>query len=245
MPYRADHLVVLDTTSQLYTECAKKIVEYAMNCIKQKGHFSMALAGGSTPEKLYLELSTGALSRQLDWTKCQFYFGDERMVAHDHADSNFAMAKRSLFDHIDTPDDQIHAIPTDADAEICAARYAQLLSTHPPIDLVLLGIGEDGHTASLFPDTTILTETDKTVAAVYVDKLASWRISLTYRYINHCPHAYILTAGANKCEIVKQIFTTDKPEQFPVTGVRPEDKLYWFMDEAAYQCLQQVSPMET
>jgi 6-phosphogluconolactonase len=235
MPYQPDQLHIAEDANRLFQECAENIVEYANECVKAHGLFSMVLAGGSTPQRLYLQLSSTPLAEQMPWQSCQFYFGDERMVPHDHADSNYAMAKQALFNRVPVPAENIHPIPTNCrEAQDCADQYEQQLIGIPSLDLVLLGMGEDGHTASLFPDTDILTEKQKNAAAVYVDKLAAWRISLTYPCINRSARVMILAQGTGKTEIVHEVLLGNKPEIYPVTGVRPTGQLIWYLDRDAY-----------
>jgi len=236
MPYKPDQLIISDDSMQLFLDTAKNIVEYAKQCVKARGSFHFVLAGGSTPEKLYLQLSSELLSKQMPWPSCHFYFGDERMVAHDHADSNYGMAKRSLFDLAPVPAENIHAIPTHCHTpQECAALYEKEVADTPSQDLVLLGIGQDGHTASLFPDTDILEEKHKNATAVFVPKLNSWRISLTYPYINQSRRVIILIQGDNKSTIVKQLLESTETDKYPVTSVRPVGQLIWQLDKDAYK----------
>jgi len=234
MSYQPDQVLVSDDANSLFTDCAKNIIAYANECVRKRGSCHIVLAGGSTPERLYLALSSSPLTGQMPWPSCQFYFGDERMVAHDHADSNYAMARRALFDRAPVPKANIHPIPTDCtQASDCAAAYETLLSAVPSLDLVLLGIGQDGHTASLFPDTDILDETQKNVSAVYVNKLHAWRISLTYAFINRAKRVMILVQGADKAAIVQQIFNGEQQHLYPVTAIRPQGELIWNLDQEA------------
>lgn len=235
MSYHPDQLIVSDNSAQLFQDSAKNIVEYVRQCVKERGICHIALAGGSTPQKLYLTLSTDPLSGQIPWSACHFYFGDERMVAHDHKDSNYLMAKQSLFDPAPIPAENIHAIPTHCQLQQdCADLYAQDLSDVPVLDLVLLGIGADGHTASLFPGTSILNETTKNVGAVFVEKLDAWRISLTSSYINKARCVMVLIQGQGKNAIVKQLLTQEDTDQYPITSIRPDGQLIWHIDKEAY-----------
>ena len=169
-----------------------------------------------------------------DWSKCQFFFGDERWVPHDHPDSNFAMAKKSLFSQIAIPSANIHPIPTQCQtAAECAADYEKQIKLYNQFDLVLLGIGTDGHTASLFPDTSILNENTKKVAAVFVDKLNTWRISLTYPGLNNSRRVIVLVQGSSKAKIIKEIMTPNHQQHFPVSRLSPTGDLIWCMDRDA------------
>ena len=230
MSYQPDQLIVATDATQLIEDVANNIVSYAQSCVDKHQQFNIALAGGSTPASLYQALT----NKPMPWHACHFYFGDERMVAHDHLDSNYAMARRTLFDHAPIAADNIHPIPTDCDdPRQCAAQYAQQLDITQVMDLVLLGIGTDGHTASLFPDTDILDKTDSNAAACYVEKLGAWRISMTYPFINKSKQVIILIQGKGKREIVDAILNQEHTSQYPVTKVRPAGELIWHLDEAA------------
>ena len=234
MSYHPDQLIVSDNSVQLFQDSAENIVEYVRQCVKLRNICHIALAGGSTPQKLYQTLSCSPLSEQIPWSSCHFYFGDERMVAHDHKDSNYLMAKQSLFDPASVPNDNIHAIPTHCQLQQdCADLYAQELIDVPVLDLVLLGIGQDGHTASLFPGTAILNETTKNVSAVFVKKLDAWRISLTSVYINKARCVMVLIQGHGKNAIVKQLLTQEDTGQYPITTIRPDGQLIWHIDKEA------------
>jgi len=208
---------------------------YVNACIDERGACHIALAGGSTPERLYLALSSEPLTKQIPWHACHFYFGDERMVAHDHSDSNYAMARRALFDRVPIPAKNIHPVPTHCEqAADCAGEYETVISKISSLDLVLLGIGQDGHTASLFPNTEILTETQRLVSAVFVDKLQSWRISLTYPCINRARRVIILAQGTGKASIIQQILHSEKFMSYPISQVRPQGDLIWHLDQEAF-----------
>lgn len=228
-----------DTAEELFSSCAREVTAYIKDCISKRGKCSIVLAGGSTPEQLYQNLSTASAAEQPDWTACQFYFGDERWVPHDHADSNYAMAMRVLFSHIDIPEENIHPIPTHCQtADECAADYETGIRHIDKFDLVLLGIGTDGHTASLFPGTTILDVTDKRVAAVFVDKLNTWRISLTYRSLNSARRVMILVQGKSKASIIKKVMQSDNQQNYPVSRLSPSGDLIWCMDSAALSLIE-------
>ncbi|HED17084.1 MAG TPA: 6-phosphogluconolactonase [Gammaproteobacteria bacterium] len=211
------------------------------------GQFHVALSGGSTPARLYSALVTHVSAQTINWHMVHIYFGDERMVPTDHPDSNYRMARQTLLDHIAIPAANIHPIPTDCDDfEECAQRYAdtlmtQLVSTKagvPIFDLILLGIGPDGHTASLFPGTPILLEYKRPVAAVYLADKSSWRISLTYPVLNHARHLLILVSGASKQQVVYDLFgqNTDKHD-YPVANLHPTGSVEWLIDAEAAQKL--------
>ena len=236
MKYSPDTIVVSDTGEQLYQQLADSITQLAIESVKIKGIFNMVLAGGSTPERLYKTLATEPCRSAIPWQFCHFYFGDERFVPHTHTDSNYRMVRQALFDRIPVPPANIHPVPTNCDTPaICAERYETEIDQVARIDLVLLGIGDDGHTASLFPETDILQEHDRKVAAVYVKKLDSWRISLTYPALNNADCVIILVKGKTKRTIVDSILNMEDSAQYPVTGVRPVNgELVWYLDRDAY-----------
>lgn len=235
MPYKPDQILVSENTETLFQETAMDICAYATECVDRNGIFNIALAGGSTPKQLYETLSSPLCLDNMPWQHSHFYFGDERMVPHDHKDSNYLMAKRALFDHAPVPAENIHPVPTHYEtAEACAAQYANEISLIDRFDLVLLGMGNDGHTASLFPGTDILQEKVKRAAAVFIAQMNSWRISLTYPAINKAERVLVLVKGEDKQSMVKEVLYGKHQSQYPVTGVRPAGKLIWRLDRAAH-----------
>ncbi len=201
--------------------------------------FSIALAGGSTPRALYEQLASEALRTRIPWERVQLFFGDERAVPPDHADSNYAMASRALLSKVDA---QTHRM----EAEHGHAReYEELLRRHvtartgsmPALDLVLLGIGEDGHTASLFPNTTALLERTHAVVMNDVPQLATQRMTLTYPALNAARRVWLLVTGERKRDLVAELLshTPGTPTaDYPVQGVAPtRGELVWWLDRAA------------
>jgi len=229
---------------------ARRWLELAVQAIEARGAFHVALSGGSTPRALFQQLARPDHANAVDWDRVHVYFGDERLVPADHADSNFRMANETLLSRVPLPTANIHRVPTEAgDAHECAARYADTLRRclpttqeaidMPCFDLVLLGIGPDGHTASLFPSSAILEERAVAVAAVYVEKLASWRVSLTFPVLNSARHIMVLVAGADKAPIVHRIFTAaDQGALLPIEMIEPQGQMEWFLDQAAARQLQ-------
>lgn len=217
----------------------------AKAAISERGGFHVALAGGNTPRKLYQRLTEPDFRESFPWSETHIYFGDERCVAQDHVDSNYHMARESLLSHVPVPESQVHAMfdpifSPDENAE----RYAKLLkqklardvSGQPVFDLILLGMGDDGHTASLFPDTELLQETTKLVGANYVQKLQAWRISLTFPVINAARHVVLQVAGAGKAEMMAAI-AGQQTTACPVQRVKPQGQLDWYLDRAAARLL--------
>lgn len=215
----------------------------AKESIADHGVFHVALAGGGTPRNFYERLSKNNSKNSIAWDKVHFYFGDERYVPQDHVDSNFRMADETLFSKLGIPASQIHAMVTPSlSPEENAERYASLLDQqmekdvdgHPVFDLVLLGMGGDGHTASLFPATEILHENKKWVAAQFVDQLNVWRVSLTYPTLNAARHVAILVVGEAKAAIFSELTKLSPNDtRYPIQGIRPRGDLQWFLDKAA------------
>jgi 6-phosphogluconolactonase len=218
---------------------AEFICELALDCIQRNNRFHWVLSGGSTPASCYQQLVRVSETRGIDWSKVQVYWGDERCVPPDHDQSNYRMARQTLFDHIAIPVSNLHRMACENDPAEAARKYEALLRSHfpdqtsPGFDLILLGLGEDGHTASLFPSTEILNERERWVAPVYVPHLDSWRISLTLPAINAASVAAFLVAGSGKASILKAIFDPYSQPRYPAHQISPVGSLYWFIDQAA------------
>ena len=236
---------IVDNLSELNHCVADWWKQLSAEAISDHGKFHVALAGGNTPRALYELLAGEAYVNDIDWQHTNFYFGDERAVPLDHEQSNFRMAHEAMLDKLSIPATNIFPlIPDLENLENCAQHYEKILQRELPIDdggipcfdLILLGMGDDGHTASLFPGTTILQQKDRLVAAVFVEKLQAWRVSFTYSLINHAAHVAILVAGDNKAGKLKQIFV-DKSGDSPVEGVHPNGELRWFIDSTAAKYL--------
>jgi len=222
---------------------ARALVQLIDDTLQVSEKFTIALAGGTTPKVLYQLLATEELSQQIPWQQIHVYFGDERSVGPEHEDSNYRMACEALLNHVAIPSENIHRIQGEANnIKSAAASYAQELDqglsknedNYPQFDLVLLGLGPDGHVASLFPDTDILKQKDAWADAVWVEKLSTWRVSITYPLINHAKHVWLFVAGETKANIIEQVLG-DKAEEFsyPVQGIEAQGQLLWFLDEAA------------
>jgi len=234
----------IDSISQIVAEQWQILSEQA---IAAHNGFHIALSGGSTPRRLFEFLATSAYSTSIDWSRTHVYFGDERSVPADHKDSNFKMASDALLDRVKIPGAQIYRMSADAeDIQKAADDYSALLGMKLPMsddgqiqfDFVLLGLGDDGHTASLFPDTAILEEKDKRVSAVYVDKMSTWRMSLTLPVINNARNIAMLVAGENKKTILAKVLDdTATTALYPVQMLQPRGKIDWYIDSAAAQAI--------
>ncbi|MFQ5757382.1 MAG: 6-phosphogluconolactonase [Acidiferrobacterales bacterium] len=231
--------------AQLSRAAAKEVVRTAAQAIDVRDRFSVALSGGSTPQYLYQLLAEPPLRQQIIWGKAEVFWGDERAVPPEHADSNYRMARDTLLCRVDSPDTQIHRMPAERkDLENAAWDYQVEIArvfgidpdAEPPrLDIVLLGLGADGHTASLFPYTEALKEETRWVVSNYAPSLDSYRLTMTTRILNHARHVMFLVAGEDKADALRQVLEGPaNPNRLPAQLIRPEQgELTWFVDEPA------------
>lgn len=222
-------------------------MQVANEAVNERGLFSVALSGGSTPQSLYNLLASEPFSENVDWSRTHIFWGDERCVPPDHPDSNYFKASMALLDQVPLPRENIHRIPAEQKPEQAAEEYEEVLlkffsalpSSHERaragFDLVLLGMGDDGHTASLFPGTAAVQEQARWVAAHYVDKLAAWRITLTPALLNRAKNILFMVSGAGKSDTLQRvIYGSYQPDRYPAQVIQPENgDLRWMVDEAA------------
>lgn len=236
-------------TEQLNLFAAEKCLALAIEAINQHERFTVALAGGSTPKSLYQLLTTEKFKNQIDWTKVYFFFGDERNVLPGNTESNFRMAYENLLKPLEISGENIFRWKTEMlDAEKIAEDYEQTIkeffnlaeNKFPRFDLILLGMGADGHTASLFPFTKALNETEKIAVANPVEKLNTTRLTLTFSAINRASNIIFLINGAEKAEALKEILEGKRqPDEYPSQNVKPKNgNLFWLLDEKAAQFLK-------
>lgn len=244
-----DSVTIYPAKAELVEAAADRFLETVRRSLDGRGGCFIALAGGSTPRDLYARLAVRSREAGQCWDGVHLFWGDERAVAPDSPQSNYRMVKESLLDQIDIPPTNVHRIRGEVSAEQAAAEYAQVIQRTVPkgrstvagppprFDLVLLGVGEDGHTASLFAGTPVLEERLKYVSAVYVDKLQSWRITLTYPILNRSRQVVFLVSGSSKAGVIGRISALKAPsKEFPASLVQPEDgKLFWMLDQQAAQ----------
>jgi 6-phosphogluconolactonase len=229
--------VVADANA-IAAAAAEKIIELADVAISQRGGFSIALSGGSTPKTLFQLLATDSYIKRIDWKNWQIYFGDERCVPPTHADSNFRMASEALLDHVPIQPDHIHRMKGEIEPQQVAIEYGQVLKQNfgdGGLDVILLGMGDDGHTASLFPHTAALNEMNHRCVANYVEKLGVWRITMTAPFINRSRQVIIMVSGAAKAQRIEQVLLGPiDPQSLPIQMIAPFDGgLLWIMDVAA------------
>jgi 6-phosphogluconolactonase len=237
----------LDGLAQL---AASEVLQLSHEAITERGAFRVALVGGSTPRTMY-ELLSGSTTARFD--RWHFYWGDERFVPADDERSNFLMAQQTLLGRISLSDHQIHRVRTEAGSpSTVAADYEEELRYSfetprdeiPRFDLVLLGLGEDGHTASLFPNSPLLEDHVHLVGATWVESLHQHRISLTMSVINEARAVIFMVSGASKAEALKDVLEgRGKPEERPARMVSPRDgTVLWIVDEEAASGLVSASP---
>ncbi len=200
--------------------------------------FSIALSGGSTPRTLYELLAQEPYRSQINWSDLQVFFGDERCVPPDHPDSNYRMARDALLTRVPIPEQNVHRMKGELEPQIAAAEYGRMLKQKfgdGGLDIVLLGMGDDGHTASLFPGTEALSETEHRCVANYVEKFKSSRITLTAPFINRSRQVLVLVSGASKAARVKEVLEgPHDPQRLPIQLIQPTNgSLTWLLDVAA------------
>jgi 6-phosphogluconolactonase len=233
---------VLPDVQAIVIDAAEQIVRAAEKAVALSHRFSIGLAGGSTPKALYQLLASESYRDRIDWTRVEVFFGDERCVPPDHAESNFRMARETLLSKVPIPDDNVYRMRGEINPNEAAKEYGMMLKEkfgeEGGFDLILLGMGEDGHTASLFPGTPAVRETKHRCVAQLVEHSTtgkSWRITLTAPFINRCREVIVLVAGANKARTLAEVLEGPRdPEQLPIQLVQPASgKLTWLIDAAA------------
>jgi 6-phosphogluconolactonase len=233
----------LTTPQDLFQAAAEEVLRAATHAVAERGRFTIALSGGSTPRNMYTLIAANAATT-LPWDRMFFFFGDERHVPPDDPDSNYRMANESLLAKVPVPPANVFRIPAEnPDADAAAEIYEQTLrkffglapGEFPRFDLILLGIGPDGHTASLFPETAALQEKTRLVVANWVEKLNTSRITLTLPVLNHARCVAFLVSGIDKAAALHEVLEGKAPgEKYPSKLVQPsEGKLIWFVDRAA------------
>jgi 6-phosphogluconolactonase len=242
-------IVIRPNLKEVSREAAARFQRLASESVAAAGRFSVALSGGSTPHALYELLAEAPFRETIDWSRVHLFWGDERFVPADHPDSNFRMAREAFIGRVPIPAENVHPIPTEGgDPEACAAQYEETLRRFfaplegevPSFDLILLGLGADGHTASLFPGSPALGEDHRLVLAAYVQKLDAWRLTLTPPILRGARHVIFLVCGPDKAATLQEVLEGPyDPHRLPAQLVRPEEgDLTWLLDQAAASLLQ-------
>jgi len=235
------NVFVFDTPEQLAIAAAERFVEYDYPFHGEPDRFNVALAGGNTPRRVYELLATERFKQRIEWPQVELFFGDERCVPPDHPDSNYAMAYESLISKVAIPATNVHRIIGEGNPRESASLYENQLRTFfalppwPRFNLVLLGMGEDGHTASLFPGSNALNERSKWVVPTRRDESSHDRITLTVPVFNHAARIIFLVTGAGKAERLAHVLRPESgSEPLPAQMIQPVDgSLEWLVDRAA------------
>ncbi len=235
-----NNLQISPTTEAISEQVAVYVAELSAQIIPVRGRFTVALSGGSLPKLLAPRLIVEPLRDDIDWSAWHVFFADERCVPLTHPDSNYRLVMEEFFSYLDIPGDQIYALDPWLSPDEAAVTYEQTVrrvfypepGRLPRFDLILLGMGEDGHTASLFPDHPLLDETERWVAPIFDSpKPPPERITLTLPLINHAANVAFIATGAGKADILPQVLSSTT---LPAGRVRPHNgDLRWFVDEAA------------
>lgn len=250
------HIEVLPDAQRLADAVAHRFVSSANAAIEAHGRFMVSLSGGSTPRSVYERLGAEPCASSVDWSRVHILWGDERCVPPDHESSNYRMAREALLDHVPVPAANVHRIRGEEVPAQAATAYERVLREvlrtpeGPPrtapgfrLDLVLLGLGDDGHTASLFPGSASLEVRDRWVVAEYVRAVSRWRVSLTSVVMNAAAEAAFVVSGDAKAAIVADVLEGPaRPHHVPAQLIAPADgRLSWFLDAAAAAGLQRLS----
>jgi 6-phosphogluconolactonase len=232
-------IIICHDADELARKAAEQFVSLAGAAIARSGRFTVALSGGSTPRALYLLLGSADYRERIDWRRVHLFWGDERCVPPDHAESNYRMVQEALLPRVSIPPENIHRMAGEKEPRVAANEYEEELRRFfalapgqvPRFDLILLGLGEDGHTASLFPGGEALNQNERLVATAYVERLRAHRLTLTLPVINAAAQVTFLIAGQSKRAIVNEILRSDADSfKYPAARVSPSDgQLTWLI----------------
>ncbi len=215
-------------------------IKIANNAIKERGQFSVALSGGSTPKAIFQKLSNESNAKRIQWDKVRLFWSDERSVGPDNSESNYKMAMEAGLSKLPLKKDNIFRMKAEKDIEIHAILYEDAIKRKAKtFDLIMLGMGDDGHTASLFPMTQALEIQDRLVVANWVPQKDTWRMSFTYPGIHHTRNIAIYVLGSGKAEMVKKVLTTTLNfEKYPIQNVGTSQcPALWILDDEAAKLL--------
>jgi len=234
-------IIICHDADDLSRKAAEQFAASAKAAVSARGRFSVALSGGSTPKALYALLATDEFRSQLPWPQVHLFWGDERCVPPDDTESNFRMVGEALLSKITIPSENIHRMAGEKTPADGAVDYQTQLQEFfhladgewPRFDLVLLGLGEDGHTASLFPGSAALSERQRWVATSYVERLHAHRLTLTLPVINHAAQISFLVSGASKAPMVEAVLRAGN-DSLPAARIQPADgQVTWFVTQDA------------
>ncbi|MBI2743204.1 MAG: 6-phosphogluconolactonase [Chlamydiales bacterium] len=231
-------LVVPGNYAETLQFCVQHWIKVAQTSIEERGSFAVALSGGSTPKAIYESLALPENAKKIDWSKVYLFWSDERTVGPDHPESNYHMAMQAGFAKLPIPQDQIFRMQAEKSLEMEAERYEKIIGDQlqdRPFDLIMLGMGDDGHTASLFPHTAGLQVRDRLVIANEIPQKQCWRMTMTFACINQALHNAIYVLGSSKKEMLAEVLSSNKDvERLPSQGVgTKEHPAIWIADSAA------------
>ena len=241
-------LIIKKNPAELAKAAAEFITKRILDVVKKQDRFTIALSGGSTPKALHELLAKSPYVDQIPWLQLHVFWGDERYVPIDDEQSNAGMAYDTLLGHVYTPEDQIHVWRTDLEPEAAAADYDRILheyfgdaspeNTSPTFDLVLLGMGDDGHTLSLFPGTEVVHEQTAWTNTYFLTQQNMYRLTLTAPVVNRASCVLFLVAGPKKAEPLKEVLEGDyNPDKYPSQVIKPTGELVWLVDGKAAELL--------
>ena len=240
-------LHIYKNTDEVIDELAKWITSYIGQTLQKQDRFTIALSGGETPKALYKLLATDAYRNKIDWSKMHIFWGDERVVPFTDDSNNAKMAFDNLLNNVAVPAENIHIMQTDKPPDLAAKEYEKILHQYfdkaaNSFDLVLLGMGKDGHTLSLFPSSPILQEQQHWVNSVYVEDQKMYRITLMPSVVNKAASVIFLVTGIEKAKPLKGVLQ-GPPDQYPAQLIQPVNgQLHWFLDEGAASELESKIP---
>lgn len=234
-----------ESVEALCAGAAEEFVRRSSSAIARHGRFTIALSGGNTPRLLFSQLADPRNRRRVRWNRVHFFWGDERAVPPDHGDSNFGLASRTLLSPVAIPEENVHRIHAELGSDQAADAYEHELRHFfglvegelPRFDLIFLGLGEDGHTASLFPGADAVDEQRRLVTSTCVPRLETARITLTLPVLNHGACVLFLVAGEAKAQVLRRVLESPPSAGYPASLVQPDGELLWFVDGTASRLL--------
>jgi len=235
---KKNDLKIFETKEDLINNLAEEFVKMVSS---SKGKINVALAGGGTPKPFYERLATSTISSNINWNKVHFFWGDERCVPPDDSESNFGMVKSALFDKIEIPDQNIHRVKCEKTPPKAAKKYEiEIINnlsgdSYPKFDWVFLGLGGDGHTASLFPESENLDNDEDICVIATHPESAQKRISLSLPVLNSAKRVSFLVTGQKKKDILEKVVSSSEKKEYPATFIKPVGKLEVYADKAAAQ----------
>ena len=242
------NLNIYPNINELLKALAEKICAAAEESIEKRGRFNFVLSGGNSPKKLYELLASEEFENRIEWEKVFFFFGDERFVPDNDSRRNSAMAEKALFEPLGIKDERIFKVDTSSSPEQAAEKYIRAINEHfynlpVEFDFILLGLGDDAHTASLFPKSSVLEETDATIKSIFIDQAKMYRVTMTAPLINNAREIVFLVFGNDKADAVFHVLNSEElnVNQYPAKLITKDSvKVQWFLDRASAANLGEI-----